>query len=464
MVFSKTRSEALLSQIRGGLPMNRGDKLNLIFQLSLPSILAQVTSVMMFFIDQAMVGRIGVEAAAACGLVESSTWFFGNLTSAASMGFSVQVAHFIGANDFKKARSVFRHGLICTFVLSVMLALVGIAISWKLPFWLGGGADIAGDATTYFFVFMCIMPFFQLSSISGAMLKCSGNMRIPSIMSVLMCLLDVVFNYILIFVFHLGVLGVALGTAMAIVIGGSVQAYFAIFRSDILTLKQDREPFTFVWEYLRNALKISAPMAAQSFLMSGAQIISTRIVAPLGNVAIAANTFAITAESLCYMPGYGIGEAATTLVGQSMGAGRRDLCYSFARMTVFSGMIVMAVMGVVMFVTAPQLMALMTPVQAICDLGADCLRIEAFAEPMFGASIIAYSVCVGAGDTLRPAAINLCSMWLVRLTLAALLAKDYGLQGVWIAMAIELVFRGTIFRIHLLRGRWMKGLIEKSAN
>lgn len=444
--------------------MNRGDKLNLIFQLSLPSILAQVTSVMMFFIDQAMVGRIGVEAAAACGLVESSTWFFGNLTSAASMGFSVQVAHFIGANDFKKARSVFRHGLICTFVLSVMLALVGIAISWKLPFWLGGGADIAGDATTYFFVFMCIMPFFQLSSISGAMLKCSGNMRIPSIMSVLMCLLDVVFNYILIFVFHLGVLGVALGTAMAIVIGGSVQAYFAIFRSDILTLKQDREPFTFVWEYLRNALKISAPMAAQSFLMSGAQIISTRIVAPLGNVAIAANTFAITAESLCYMPGYGIGEAATTLVGQSMGAGRRDLCYSFARMTVFSGMIVMAVMGVVMFVTAPQLMALMTPVQAICDLGADCLRIEAFAEPMFGASIIAYSVCVGAGDTLRPAAINLCSMWLVRLTLAALLAKDYGLRGVWIAMAIELVFRGTIFLIHLLRGKWMKGLIEKSAN
>lgn len=464
MIFSKTRSEALLSQIRGGLPMNRGDKLNLIFQLSLPSILAQVTSVMMFFIDQAMVGRIGVEAAAACGLVESSTWFFGNLTSAASMGFSVQVAHFIGANDFKKARSVFRHGLICTFVLSVMLALVGIAISWKLPFWLGGGADIAGDATTYFFVFMCIMPFFQLSSISGAMLKCSGNMRIPSIMSVLMCLLDVVFNYILIFVFHLGVLGVALGTAMAIVIGGSVQAYFAIFRSDILTLKQDREPFTFVWEYLRNALKISAPMAAQSFLMSGAQIISTRIVAPLGNVAIAANTFAITAESLCYMPGYGIGEAATTLVGQSIGAGRRDLCYSFARMTVFSGMIVMAVMGVVMFVTAPQLMALMTPVQAICDLGADCLRIEAFAEPMFGASIIAYSVCVGAGDTLRPAAINLCSMWLVRLTLAALLAQDYGLRGVWIAMAIELVFRGTIFLIHLLRGRWMKGLIEKSAN
>ena len=95
--------------IRGGEPMTGSQKLQLIVQLSIPSILAQITSVMMFFIDQAMVGRIGVEAAAACGLVESSTWLCGSLTGAASMGFSVQVAHFIGASDFRKARDVFRH-------------------------------------------------------------------------------------------------------------------------------------------------------------------------------------------------------------------------------------------------------------------------------------------------------------------------------------------------------------------
>jgi Na+-driven multidrug efflux pump len=198
-------------------------------------------------------------------------------------------------------------------------------------------------------------------------------------------------------------------------------------------------------------------MACQSILMSGAQIVSTMIVAPLGNISIAANTFAITAESLCYMPGYGIGEAATTLIGQSMGAGRRDLCRSFARMTVFSGMAVMAVMGIVMFLTAPQLMALMTPVQDIIDLGAAALRIEAFAEPMFAASIVCYSVFVGAGDTLKPAFMNLASMWLVRLTLAAMLAKDYGLRGVWFAMAVELTFRGCIFLLRLFKGRWEKG-------
>ena len=120
-------------------------------------------------------------------------------------------------------------------------------------------------------------------------------------------------------------------------------------------------------------------------------------MAPLGNFAIAANSFAITAESLCYMPGYGIGDAATTLVGQTHGAGRNDLCKSFAHMTIGMGMVVMAFMGLVMYIFAPEMIGFLSPVDEIRSLGADVLRIEAFAEPFFAASIVSYSVCVGAG-------------------------------------------------------------------
>jgi len=452
-VFSH-KSDELLGFIREGRPLTGREKLNLIIQLSIPSILAQITSVVMFFIDQAMVGHLGAKASAACGLVETSTWLLGSLTGASSMGFSVQVAHFIGANDFVKARQVFRHALVVTTLLSVVLMLVAVAIAHPLPYWLGGGADIARDASLYFLIFSLSGPFFQLNSLSGAMLKCSGNMRIPSMVSVIMCVLDVVFNYILIFGCHLGVMGAAIGTSLSIVICGSAQAYIAIFRNEMLSLRRVGERFFWVADYLWNALKIGLPMAAQSVLMSGAQIVSTMIVAPLGNIAIAANTLGITAESLCYMPGYGIGEAATTLVGQSVGAGRGDLCRSFSRMTLYSGMAIMAFMGTVMFVFAPEMMGLMTPVADIVDLGARCLRIEAFAEPMFAASIIAVSVCVGAGDTLRPAIISLCSMWLVRLTLAYVLSIHYGLVGVWVAMAIELTFRGIMLTWRLFRIRW----------
>lgn len=471
MLLSKAKSEALLLKIRNGDIMSSNDKLNLIFQLSLPSILAQVTNVMMFFIDQAMVGRLGAQAAASIGLVESTTWLFGGIAGAVSMGFSVQVAHFIGANDFEKARQVVRHGIITAFCMSLLIMLIAAIVSQPLPYWLRGGADIAPDASRYFLIFAMAAPFFQMNNLASSMLKCEGNMRIPSLLSVIVCVLDVVFNFLLIFPSRsisllgidifipgagLGVTGAAIGTGLAYVVVSLTQSWMAFFRSKILSVRINRERFVFVGSYLKNAFNIGAPMALQMFLMSSAQVISTAIVAPLGNFAIAANTFAITAESLCYMPGYGIGDAATTLIGQSMGAGRSDLCRSFARMTVWSGMIIMAVMGVVMYFFAHDMMAIMTPVSEIQQLGAQSLRIEAFAEPMYAASIVTYSVCVGAGDTLRPALINLSSMWFVRLTLAYLLAKDYGLPGVWTAMAIELTFRGTLFLIRLYRGKWMK--------
>lgn len=453
-MFSSKKTEALLATIRAGKVMTLGEKLHLIIELSIPSILAQITTVLMLFIDSSMVGHLGTNASASIGLIQSTTWLMSNVTVAAAMGFSVQAAHFIGANDFVKARQVFRHGLICAITLSIILGIIGIVVSFPLPYWLGGTAEFAGGSSQYFFVFSLILPFIQLANLTAAMLKCSGNMTVPSIISVAMCILDVVFNYLFIYILDYGVLGAALGTATAFIIGSLTEMYIAVHRNKILALNQDHTPFRWMSNYVHNAVKIGLPMAIQSVLMSGAQIISTVIVAPLGKVAIAANTFAITVESLCYMPGYGIGDAATTLVGQSMGAGRQDVCRSFARMTVFLGMAVMAFMGILMYIFAPEMLGVLTPVDAIREQGVQSLRIEAFAEPFFAASIVVYCVCVGAGDTLKPALMNLLSIWCVRLTLAAILAPTYGLKGVWVAMAVELTFRGSIFLYRLFFGKW----------
>lgn len=469
-MFSNDKNNALLAMIRNGQEMSGGQKLNLIVQLSIPSILAQLTTIMMFYIDASMVGSLGARASASIGIVESTTWLFGGLTSAAALGFSVQAAHFIGANDFDKARQVFRQGIMATALFTILLTLICVSIAGPLPSWLGGGADIQADASAYFTIYCLALPVYQIGILSSSMLKCSGNMRIPSMTSILMCLLDVVFNFFLIYETRpitlfgneitvpgagMGVPGAALGTALAYIVTGIMLIWFATVKSPELSLKNEKWTFAPLWNYLRNAAKVSLPMGAQYMMMSGAQIVSTMIVAPLGNIAIAANTLAITAESLCYMPGYGIGDAATTLVGQSIGAGRRQLARSFAYRTVFMGIGVMAFMGAVMYLLAPQMIGIMTPDEQVRLLGAQSLRIEAFAEPMFAAAIVTYSVCLGAGDTLMPACMNLASMWLVRLTLAAYLAPIYGLRGVWTAMAIELTFRGTIFLIRLFRGKWL---------
>lgn len=445
-----------MESIRLGRDMARREKLNLIVGLSIPSMLAQISTVMMFFIDASMVGHLGAEASASIGLIESTTWLIGSLLSAVATGFSVQVAHFIGANDFVKARQVFRHALICGLLFSVCLALIGVAIHLPLPYWLGGGSDIADNSSRYFLIYALALPFIFLYHTSEMMLKSAGNMHTPSVMAILVCICDVVFNYLFIYIFKMGVVGAAYGTALAYICISLPNLWLAACQNKILNLRQDAARFHWVKEYVRNACKISIPIAIQNILMSGAQIVSTMIVAPLGNIAIAAHSFAITAESLCYMPGYGIGDAATTLVGQTHGANRMDLFKNFAYMTVGLGMAVMALMGVVMYVFAPEMIGLLSPVESIQELGTTCLRIEAFAEPFFAASIVTYSVCVGAGDTFKPAAINLSTMWFVRLTLAYGLSKSYGLEGVWIATAVELTFRGILFLVRLFRGSWTK--------
>ena len=468
-------SETLLSYIREGRTMTRRERLWLIVSLSIPSILAQISATVMFFIDASMVGHLGAKASAAIGLVETTGWLMGGLASAANMGFSVQVAHFIGANDFEAARRVLRQSLICCLIWALIISLTAIVISPSLPYWLGGTEDIARDASLYFAIFGFCGIFFQMEGLAGSMLKCSGNMKIPSILNIGMCVMDVCFNYLFIYILDMGVMGAAVGTGVAMLITAALMLYFLLVRSKMLGLFSRKDEggrrkentwhaFHPRQDTVRTAIKIGVPMGLQHLLMGGAYIVSTMIVAPLGTIAIAAHSLAITVESLCYMPGYGIAEAATTLVGQGIGAGQHLLTRSFARMSVGLGIAVMTVMGLLMWTFAPELMSIMSPVEEVINMGTEVLRIEAWAEPMFAVAIVANGVFIGAGDTIIPAIMSLSSMWAVRLTLAATLAPKYGLKGVWTAMAIELTFRGIIFLARLFKGGWAEKLKLKIEN
>ena len=236
----------------------KGEKLttrqeaSLILKLSLPAILAQISSIIMQYIDASMVGHLGANASAAIGLVSSTTWLVGGIITAAAMGFSVCVAHRIGAKDDEGARVIVKWGLNCTFVFSILVMIICVLISSKLPVWMGGDEAIRKDASAYILI-----------------------VKSPSL--------------------HL--------------IGRKEKSSFSQFAANELTM----------------ALKIAIPVAIDNIIMGFAYVAFTRIVSPFGTVSVAANSFSITAESLCYMPGFGIGVAATTIVGQCIGARRKDL-------------------------------------------------------------------------------------------------------------------------------------------
>lgn len=416
-------------------------QLRLVWQLSLPAILTQITTIAMQYIDSAMVGALGADASAAIGLVASSTWLFGGVTTAVSAGFSVQVAHRIGAGEDTEARTVVRHGLAAALTLAALLALLGLGICRQLPCWLGGGAEICADASAYFLTFSLMLPFSQLNSLTAGFLQCAGDMVTPSVLNAVMCGLDVVCNALLIP--HFGVLGAGMGTALACALVSLAMAWCCCVRNAQLRLRRG-EAHAFRPEILKKAFRIGAPVAVQEIAMNGAMVASTMILAPLGAAAIAANSFAVTAESLCYMPGYGVGSAATTLVGRSVGAGDAAQARRYGNICTALGGALMGCTGLLMMIFCPFVFRLLTPVAEVRTLAAQVLRIGLLAEPLFGVSIAAAGALRGAGDTLVPSLLNLGSIWIVRLGLSLLLVGKLGLRGMWIAMAIELCVRGAL--------------------
>ena len=416
-------------------------QLRLVWQLSLPAILTQITTIAMQYIDSAMVGALGADASAAIGLVASSTWLFGGVTAAVSAGFSVQVAHRIGAGEDTEARTVVRHGLAAAMTLAALLALLGLGICRQLPCWLGGGAEICADASAYFLTFSLMLPFSQLNSLTAGFLQCAGDMVTPSVLNAVMCGLDVVCNALLIP--HFGVLGAGMGTALACALVSLAMGWCCCVRNAQLRLRRG-ETHAFRPEILKKAFRIGAPVAVQEIAMNGAMVASTMILAPLGAAAIAANSFAVTAESLCYMPGYGVGSAATTLVGRSVGAGDAVQARRYGNICTALGGALMGCTGLLMMIFCSFVFRLLTPVAEVRTLAAQALRIGLLAEPLFGVSIAAAGALRGAGDTLVPSLLNLGSIWIVRLGLSLLLVGKLGLRGMWIAMAIELCVRGTL--------------------
>ena len=445
--------DLLLGKLRGGSPLSGGERFKLTLLLAWPSILAQLSMCLMSYIDAAMVGRLGSAQAAAIGLVSTTTWIFGSFCYANASGFSVQIAHRCGAKDFAGARRLFRHGIWITLAVSVLLALLAVSIHRALPRWLGGSPEILADASAYFLIYALFLPCMQVAIFSV--------------------------NYLFIFVAGLGVKGAALGTGLATACAGAFLVVYAARHSEelrqegswlrparrilgsIRTLRTEARAADSLFDrgqkdMFRQAFGISWPLWLQNLISRGAYIAATVLVAPLGTIAIAANSFAIIAEGFCYLPGYGMEDAATTLVGQSLGAKRPDMARRFAWLTIGTGAAMMTFLAVLMWIFAPQVMGLLSRDPEVIALGVKCLRIEAWAELLYGVSIVAYGCCVGAGDTLVPSLINLLSMWVIRLGLALVLIPRYGLAGYWVAMAVELSVKGVVFAVRIARGRWMR--------
>lgn len=462
----KLSLEQLSARMRQGETIPLRDTAGVVLMLSIPSILEQIVVTAMEYIDAAMVGHIGAEATAAIGIVSSSTWLLHGILVGLYNAFSIQIAQYLGADRQQDARGVLRQAMLFNLAAGLTAVAFGIGISGHLPGWLGADVSLQANASAYFAIWSAALPFTMAMGMYTSMLRASGDALTPGLISVLVCVLDVVFNFFLInptrtlwgitvWGAGLGVPGAALGTALATVVGGLLALCILLFREGPLCIRKPGS-WKITRACIRNLGKVGVPLAAERAALSSAQVLQVRIVSQLGTVAIAANSLGVSAEGLCYMAGYGIQGAAIALIGQAVGAHRKDMAKRFAWLCTLMGMGIMTLTGAGLFAFAPALMSIFTADAAVIALGARVLRIEAFAEPMFGASIVASGAMQGAGDSTACFVLNLVSMWGIRLTLAFLLAPRFGLVGVWGAMCFELCVRGLLFLIRLARGKWLE--------
>lgn len=457
--------QQMSAAMRSGASISRKDQIRLVTALSLPAILEQLVATLMSYIDTTMVGTLGYEATAAIGVVASTVWLFNGIVNAAAVGFSVQVAQYLGAGRDRDSRGVLCQAILFNGLFGLLLAVIAVILGQFLPTLLGADPSVRADAGAYFCIVGAFLPFTLASALYSSILRCSGSVRLPSFLNVGMCALDVFFNFFLIYPTRqigrftvwgagLGVRGAALGTGLAMACIGLLMLFLLVRRKGPLQLRGDA-----AWRFngvcLRNAYRLATPAALERITLSLAQIVLTSVVTSMGAVAVAANYVAVQAESICYLPAFGVAAAATALVGQSIGAGRPDMARQFANLTTILGFCLVTVTGSVLFFGAPLLAGTLTPEPEVIALSSKVLRVVAFSEPLFAVSIVVIGALRGAGDSRGPFLLNLCSMWGVRVVTILLFTRSYGLMGVWGTMTAELVFRGIIFLIRLLRGKWV---------
>lgn len=454
----------LSEAMRRGDAISRKDQIHIMIMLSIPAIFEQLVMTMMNYIDTAMVGSLGHEATAAIGVMASSTWLVNGLVNAAAVGFSVQVAQYLGAGREKDSRNVLCQAIKFNILFGIILAVVVGCLGRYLPGWLGADGVIESLAKDYFCTLAMFLPLFLSSIMYSAFFRCSGNVIIPSIMNVGMCFMDVVFNFFLIYPSReingiliwgagLGVKGAALGTGLAQACSGLILLILITRRRGPLRLSGD-ESWSFTKICVKNAVRLGTPVALERTTLCLAQLVMTSVITSMGAVAIAANYVAVQTESICYLPAYGVAAAATALVGQSIGAGRADMAKKFAYGTTALGFGLITVTGTIMFIGAPFLTGILTQDMEVMRLSVIILKIVVLSEPLFAVSIIVIGALRGAGDSKGPFIVNLISMWGFRVIPVLLFAKNFGLVGAWVVMTIELIIRGLIFLVRLIRSNW----------
>jgi putative MATE family efflux protein len=426
-------------------------KIFIILSLAVPAMIENILQTVVGFVDTLFVSKLGLNEVTAVGVANAVLAVYIAIFMAIGVGTSSLIARSIGAGDISKAKSIARQSTLISGVFGLLFGVITLLFSEPLLRLMGAESSVLADGVNYFRIVAIPSIFISLMFTFGSILRAAGDTKTPMKVSWWINFIHIALDYIFIFGFMgipgLGVAGAALATVIVRIIGT-----IALF----IYIKKSKVSFTLFGSNSKadsySILKLSTPAAIERLIMRLGQVLYFGLIVKIGADTYAAHTIAGNIETFSYMPGYGLAIAATTLVGQSVGAKRSKDAYQYGMITTAIAVAFMSFVGILLYFLSPWFATWFTTNQNAIDMVVTALRIDAFAQPALAVGLVLAGALQGAGDTKSPMYSTAIGMWVIRVIGVYVfgILLDMGIAGVWLSIAIDLYVR-AIFLLYRFR-------------
>ncbi|RLT42843.1 MAG: MATE family efflux transporter [Chloroflexi bacterium] len=460
--MAQTRLPDAPALISPAISLNRA-----ILTLAIPAVVENLLQTVVFFSDTVMIGWIRDPAAlAAVGLSGTLFYLLMTLFGALAVSATALVARAWGAGDRPRAEMVAAQSLLLCGVLSLVGTLLLLPFAPDYLRLMGGDADVVAQGTQFIRIVLWSSVFNFPMMVANGIMRGAGDTRTPMWNTLVMNCWNIVVSYTLIFGAFgfpaLGLVGAAIGTTTARGVGGILA---------VGALLGGRTPLRIHWRALlrwdgqmaRRVLQLAIPTAIEGSIAQSGFILFTRMVASLGTATLAAHQIALRVESLSYMPAWGLAAAATTIVGQALGAGRMERAEASIRRTILFSIGFNLLLGLVFVLFSRSIVSIFGSTPEVLSLAALAVAISAAELLGIGIEMILAGGMRGAGDTRTPMYVTIAGVLLLRLPVVYLLAitLGWGLAGVWWGTAIDWTGRTILLWLLFRRGRWKTLRLEE---
>jgi len=435
-----------------------------VLKLAIPIMVEQTFVMLLGVCNTMMAGHIGEDAVSAIGMVDSINMLFISFFAALSVGATVVVAQQIGQEQPKKANETAKQAIISGVIVSTAITLLLWIFRVPLINFLYGSAEelVKSNAKLYIEFTLFTYPFIAIEQIANGILRGAGDTKTPMYISMFMNVINIILGYILIYGVHslyipsFGIMGAALAIAIARMIGAAIIVIILFRGSKIIKLKKIF-PFKFDMKVQKSIFNIGIPAGMEQVIFQTGKLIVQVFIVTMGTSSIAANAIGMSISQIINVPGNALCLAATTLVGQYIGRndikGAKSTLIYLVKFTT----VCLVSIGILFAPIAEWVASLYTNVPEVIRLTGLLIRSNSIALLAWAISFVLSSGLKGAGDTRYTMMTAFIGMWVFRICLGYILGIVFamGILGIWIAMYIDWIVRGTMYLLRLRGEKWI---------